>query len=172
VLWKAVIPILPYSYRKGWPLVVIEYSVLVLPLLLGVTVLAEQPVLLNVGLVVFALGCRWRRAHNIPPYARPSESSPKIPTSPHPRSAETPVTLFSGSENDDHAKKHDSADPSQDIQIPLPSSIFQKSFVSVWRAHMMLMTIICILAVDFPIFPRGFGKCESWGTSLVRTHTY
>lgn len=40
-------------------------------------------------------------------------------------------------------------------------------FLSVYRAHMMIMTIHCILAVDFPIFPRTFGKCEDSGTSLV-----
>lgn len=40
-------------------------------------------------------------------------------------------------------------------------------FLSVYRAHMMIMTIHCILAVDFPIFPRWLGKCEDFGTSLV-----
>ncbi len=43
----------------------------------------------------------------------------------------------------------------------------QQRFLSVYRAHMMIMTTIAILAVDFPVFPRGFGKCEDFGTSLV-----
>lgn len=41
-------------------------------------------------------------------------------------------------------------------------------FLAVYRAHMMVMTAVAILAVDFPVFPREFGKCEDWGTSLVR----
>lgn len=40
-------------------------------------------------------------------------------------------------------------------------------FLTVYRAHMMVMTIHCILAVDFPMFPRHQGKCEVFGTSLV-----
>lgn len=43
----------------------------------------------------------------------------------------------------------------------------QDPFLVIYRAHMMLLTIICILAVDFPIFPRELGKCETWGFSLV-----
>ena len=41
-------------------------------------------------------------------------------------------------------------------------------FLTVYRSHMMIMTIHCILAVDFPVFPRHQGKCEDFGTSLVR----
>ncbi|KAL1409940.1 Glucosaminyl phosphatidylinositol (GlcN-PI) nositol acylation protein [Vanrija albida] len=40
-------------------------------------------------------------------------------------------------------------------------------FLSVYRAHMMLMTVHAILAVDFPVFPRVLGKCENFGTSLM-----
>jgi phosphatidylinositol glycan class W len=52
---------------------------------------------------------------------------------------------------------------SDDQRVKFP----QQPFLSVYRAHMMIMTVVAILAVDFPIFPREFGKCEDWGTSLV-----
>ncbi|KAI5453140.1 Glucosaminyl phosphatidylinositol (GlcN-PI) nositol acylation protein [Naganishia albida] len=42
-----------------------------------------------------------------------------------------------------------------------------RPFLTTWRAHMMLMTTIAILAVDFPLFPREFGKTEDRGTSLM-----
>ncbi|KAG1898060.1 uncharacterized protein F5891DRAFT_1191361 [Suillus fuscotomentosus] len=35
------------------------------------------------------------------------------------------------------------------------------------RAHMMLMTILCILVVDFPVFPSILEKCETYGVSLM-----
>lgn len=64
---------------------------------------------------------------------------------------------------------------SQQASYPSPAAAAAKlkqlssrlPFLSVYRAHMMIMTIHCILAVDFPIFPRSFGKCEDFGTSLV-----
>lgn len=40
-------------------------------------------------------------------------------------------------------------------------------FVTVYRAHMMLMTVLCILAVDFPVFPRALAKAENFGLSLM-----
>ncbi|KAG8819578.1 Glucosaminyl phosphatidylinositol (GlcN-PI) nositol acylation protein [Serendipita sp. 399] len=48
-----------------------------------------------------------------------------------------------------------------------PSSVPKMPAVSTWRAHMMLMTVICILAVDFQVFPRSLVKCETFGVSVM-----
>jgi phosphatidylinositol glycan class W len=47
------------------------------------------------------------------------------------------------------------------------SSVQPIAALSTWRAHMMLMTALCILAVDFTIYPRELAKCETFGTGLV-----
>ncbi|KAG0148442.1 hypothetical protein CROQUDRAFT_694377 [Cronartium quercuum f. sp. fusiforme G11] len=44
---------------------------------------------------------------------------------------------------------------------------FRQGFVTLYRAQMMLLTVLSILAVDFPAFPRQFGKTESTGISLM-----
>jgi phosphatidylinositol glycan class W len=51
------------------------------------------------------------------------------------------------------------------------SSVQPLAALSTWRAHMMLMTALCILAVDFPVYPRELAKCETFGTGLV-SHSY
>ena len=80
-------------------------------------------------------------------------------------------------------KELDSPLPSRS---PAPSAGFSMSparvpplpALSTFRAHMLLMTILAILAVDFPVFPRELAKCETFGVSLVRVpmpsiaHTY
>lgn len=41
------------------------------------------------------------------------------------------------------------------------------SVISHFRAGLMLLTCFCILAVDFPVFPRRLAKVEVYGTGLM-----
>ncbi|KAL1948259.1 hypothetical protein VTO73DRAFT_12334 [Trametes versicolor] len=43
---------------------------------------------------------------------------------------------------------------------PLPA-------LTTYRSHLLLLTFICILAVDFPVFPRFLAKCETYGVSMM-----
>ncbi|KAJ7581511.1 GWT1-domain-containing protein [Mycena floridula] len=58
-------------------------------------------------------------------------------------------------------------------QLPKPVKPQSLSFIAplpaltTYRAHMILMTVLAILAVDFPAFPRSLAKCETFGVSLM-----
>ncbi|KAK5580417.1 hypothetical protein RB653_000434 [Dictyostelium firmibasis] len=43
----------------------------------------------------------------------------------------------------------------------------RKGFIEEYRAFVMIATCICILAVDFQVFPRRLGKTETYGISLM-----
>ncbi|KAJ2614575.1 Glucosaminyl phosphatidylinositol (GlcN-PI) nositol acylation protein [Coemansia sp. RSA 1365] len=49
----------------------------------------------------------------------------------------------------------------------VPGKITPKSYLSIYRAEMMLLTCFCILAVDFELFPLRFAKVETFGTSIM-----
>ncbi|KAA8522043.1 hypothetical protein F0562_012643 [Nyssa sinensis] len=42
-----------------------------------------------------------------------------------------------------------------------------RSNISSYRVSMMVLTCLCILAVDFKIFPRRYAKTETYGTGLM-----
>lgn len=114
----------PNQYR-GF---IAQWSLLVLPLLLSVTLFANTPLALSTSLALPTAALLLCLPHRDVSSPLPSQRPPHTP---HP------------------------------IRFPPIISL------TVYRAHMMLMTILAILAVDFPVFPRSLAKCESFGVSLV-----
>ena len=140
--------------------------ILILPLVLGLTAFADHPLRVNALLYFMAGFC-----YTLAP--KQSHASTRAASRGFRVSSLSSSDISKTSETSDNGYMPladvESEEEKQPVSssVQLPRSVFYKPFVTVWRAHMMIMTIICILAVDFPIFPRSFGKCETWGTSIV-----
>jgi phosphatidylinositol glycan class W len=130
----------------------IEWVLLVVPLLLSMTLFADRPIILSTALLLPTTLIYFL----FPPH----ESGTPLPSggSVSPHTSPTPLRTASFRDDDSGGQ---SAVPSDE-----PEST-RLAALSTYRAHMMLMTILAILAVDFPVFPRTLAKCETYGVSLM-----
>ncbi|KAF8496917.1 GWT1-domain-containing protein [Gautieria morchelliformis] len=117
-----------------------EFILLIIPLLLSMTVFANKPLWLDAILIsptLLLLLVPARSQQSLPS----SHQSPRSPSPTH-------------SSNIDEVRH-----PSIPV-APLPA-------LTTYRTHMLVMTSLAILAVDFPVFPRTLAKCETFGVSLM-----
>ncbi|KAH9173899.1 GWT1-domain-containing protein [Lactarius sanguifluus] len=114
-----------------------EWILLVAPLLLSMTLFADRPGILSAALLLPSALVYFL----FPPH----ESGTPLPSGGAPSSPHTSPTL---------------------LRAPKPGTA-RLAALSTYRAHMMLVTILAILAVDFPVFPRALAKCETYGVSLM-----
>ncbi|KAJ7825372.1 GWT1-domain-containing protein, partial [Mycena olivaceomarginata] len=123
----------------------VSWMALLLPLLFSMTLFANNP-----GLLAFILLLRTA-------LILLRTTAPDNVNMPQPASGRTPAPPHS---TPSYAQSRFAAEVKPPSLTPLPA-------ITTYRAHMMLMTVLGILAVDFPVFPRALAKCESYGVSLM-----
>ncbi|KAK1835487.1 GPI-anchored wall transfer protein 1 [Podospora conica] len=121
---------------------VVDFLLNVGALLLSVTLYSGAPLLLNLLLLTATAF-----VYILPPNR--GRRRPKLPPNAAP-SKTPPAAAASG--------------PSS---AGFPGILSTKPFLTNYRGNMLVVTSICILAVDFRLFPRRFAKVETWGTSLM-----
>lgn len=166
------------SFKPGalFSLFISEFGILVLPLLLSMTLFAAHPLLLGLiiafpaALIITSIPSQLSKISLLPTPTSHSGHALSRPSSPPPTPTRNPpldavpqnyTHLVSATETVDHSSATvERKFKSHMVLTPVP-------YLTTYRSHMILMTIIAILAVDFPVFPRYLAKCESFGVSLV-----
>lgn len=142
---------------------------LVLPITLALTVLSEViPLLLTISVFVVMLLFLYK--HYVSNRHAPSSVTVAAAVAVATSSStccndlqtmlpDTPITqeLSSSADDKDNDKKKS------------PSSRVKLSFITLFRGGNLLMTCLSILAIDFHVYPRRFGKTELYGFSLMDT---
>ncbi|KAF8323894.1 hypothetical protein DL93DRAFT_2222776 [Clavulina sp. PMI_390] len=151
-----------------------DFFLLVFPMLLSMTFFAERPLVLSslisipaLALVLFKPSLASQNAllptpssHTGHTQSRPTSPSP---SSKHPSTGSMADLYESAINNSAQA-----ISSSEQRSVPARESrLFVVPYLTTYRSHMLLMTLLAILAVDFPVFPRSLAKCESFGVSLM-----
>ncbi|KAF7592042.1 Glucosaminyl phosphatidylinositol (GlcN-PI) nositol acylation protein [Aspergillus hancockii] len=138
LLWSVLQSRLSFFTPYSAPALVTDFFLNILSILFATTLYSSAPWTLNILLALPALVLLLTSKSS-----RPQQK------------AKPPRSSSAAKKN---AQKHAS-----DSSEPLPIH----PFLTTYRAAMMIITCIAILAVDFRIFPRRFAKAETWGTSLM-----
>ncbi|KAI0089613.1 GWT1-domain-containing protein [Irpex rosettiformis] len=125
----------------------VEYLLLVVPLLLSVTLFANSPGLLLL-IILFPTGVLFLLPPRESGTPLPSNIGHSRPNSPTPDRATDSSNADNGSSG-------------------TPNTVPPLAALTTYRGHMLLLTCLCILAVDFPVFPRSLAKCETYGVSIM-----
>ena len=145
-----------------------------LPLLLSMTVFAYAPFKLYFFLCMPMLLAPFIRPTEVQEMTLPPSPPLDIQRPPSPgHTIDIPSTPVPSNQN--RRSSSSSSGSEHDFQqmerLSIePISVSPHAALTTYRAHMMTMTILSILAVDFPVFPRMLAKCETFGASMVSQH--
>ncbi|XP_076806672.1 glucosaminyl-phosphatidylinositol-acyltransferase PIGW-like [Clavelina lepadiformis] len=133
---------------------VFDYIILVLPLVIGTTILSDNVAELFLSIIILGLTCLALKG----PTFKKEESEYACYVSP---------SYYKNLVCDDvKSLQH----PSQSQLFRLYSTEVSTSklpFLDTYRFYVNIATCVCILAVDFPVFPRRLAKVENFGTGLM-----